>query len=132
MVASSPPASADRRAATGFVSAAITPGAGTPVTSAATQRRSARSRTTAQRKMRRGIGWSSSLPQRSASSTERRANGSGGNSGRSAIASSSAREISSEPCTCRPSSSSAGTVRPWKPAARTSIGWKPASRFTRR
>ena len=100
--------------ASGFWARAITFGAGIPMSRAIHTRRLWR-REVPQRNMRRGTGCSSLSPHASASSTARRCAGSAGNKRGSGCASSSAREMFSDPCTRRPSSFNPGTVPRAKP-----------------
>ena len=86
----------------------------------------------AQRIIRRGTGWSSASPHRSASSTVARASASAGYRAGSGLIRSSSRAIARDVSTRRPSIFSTGTVLPRKPASRTSTGWRPAGNMVTR
>ena len=86
----------------------------------------------AQRIIRRGTGWSSASPHRSASSTFARASASDGYRAGSGLIRSSSRAIARDVSTRRPSIFNTGTVLPRKPASRTSTGWRPAGNIVTR
>ena len=103
-------------------STASTRGAGTCMISVPSHSRAELLVSSRWRNRRRGTGWNTCSPQRSASSTRARSSGSAGNSGGSGRTSSRKRAIRRVPWSLRPSSSSAGTVKSSKPAKRTSSG----------